>query len=106
MPMAMVYFTAANREDALEIGRLLVEERLAACVNLLGEITSLYHWEGALQEETEVAAIAKTSTDRVRELIDRFKQIHKYDCPCVVSWTIGEGNPAFLDWIQRQTESK
>ena len=106
MPMAMVYFTAANREGALEIGRLLVEERLAACVNVLGEITSLYHWEGRLQEETEVAAIAKTSIERVRDLIDRVKQVHKYDCPCAVSWTIGEGNPGFLDWVRTQTESQ
>ena len=60
MPMAMIYFTAGNREEALRIGRVLVEERLAACVNELGEITSIYRWDGAVQQEPEVAALSQS----------------------------------------------
>jgi len=104
MPMAMVYYTAENKEDAVEIGRILIDERLAACVNVLGEITSLYHWDGAVQNDTEVSAIAKTSTDRLQEVIDRVKQVHKYDCPCVVSWPIEQGKPEFLQWIEDETK--
>lgn len=99
MPMMMVYFTAATREDVLRIGRALVEEQLAACINVLGEITSIYPWKGAVQQENEVAAIAKTKSDCVERLIARVKQLHSYECPCVVSWPITEGNRDYLDWL-------
>jgi periplasmic divalent cation tolerance protein len=99
MPMAMIYFTAANREDVLSIGRALVEDRLAACINVLGEITSIYPWEGAIQQENEVAAIAKTSTENVQRVIDRVKELHPYTCPCVVSWPITQGNADYLQWL-------
>jgi len=105
MPMEMIYFTAANRQEVLQIGRALVEDRLVACVNVLGEITSLYRWEGAVQEETEVAAIAKTSSENVPRVIERVKSLHSYTCPCVVSWPIQAGHPAFLQWIEDETRS-
>lgn len=105
MPMEMVYFTAASREDVLRIGRTLVEYRLAACINVLGEITSIYRWDGAIQESTEVAALAKTSSDKVSQVIDRVKALHPYSCPCVISWPIAGGNPAFLEWIEDETRS-
>ena len=105
MPMEMIYFTAANREDVLRIGRALVEYRLAACVNVLGETTSLYRWDGAVHEGTEVAAIAKTSSEKVSEAIDLVKRMHSYACPCVISWPIPTGNPAFLEWIEEETRS-
>jgi periplasmic divalent cation tolerance protein len=105
MPMEMIYFTAANREDVLRIGRTLVEYRLAACVNVLGEITSIYRWDGAVQEAVEVAAIVKTSSEKVPQVIERVKALHAYSCPCVVSWPMAQGNPAFLDWIDAETRS-
>ncbi|MBC7953894.1 MAG: divalent-cation tolerance protein CutA [Rhodospirillaceae bacterium] len=99
----MIYVTAPNRDEALSLARMLVEERLAACANVLGPITSVYWWDGKLNEEAEVALIAKTRTDLVDSVITRVKQAHSYDCPCVVSLPIDAGNPAFLQWIAAET---
>jgi periplasmic divalent cation tolerance protein len=99
----LIYMTAGSTEEAKTIGRTLVEERLAACVNILGGMTSLYWWDGAVQEDAEVAFLAKTRRDLVDELIDRVKALHSYDCPCVVSIALEDGNTDFLQWIQEQT---
>ena len=103
--MEMIYFTAANRDEVLRIGRILVEYRLAACVNVLGEITSIYRWDGTVHEGTEVAAIAKTSSERVSEVIERIKALNAYSCPCVVSWPIAQGNPDYLEWLDEETRT-
>ena len=99
MPMSMIYFTAATREDVLRIGQALVDEKLAACINVLGEITSIYPWKGAVQQESEVAAIAKTKSENVERVIARVRQLHSYECPCVVSWPITAGNADYLNWL-------
>lgn len=103
MSRTLVYITASSREEALMLARRLVEERLAACANVLGEITSVYWWEGRLQEDGEVAVIAKTRADLVPAVIARVKELHSYSCPCVVALPITEGNPAFLEWIDGET---
>ncbi len=99
----LVYITAGSREEALEIGRTLVQERLAACTNTLVPITSTYWWEGKVQQDEEVSLIAKTRADLVGPLTDRVIEIHSYDVPCVVALPILDGNPAFLQWISEQT---
>ena len=78
-------------------------ETLAACANVLDNMTSLCHWDGKLQEDSEAVLIAKTRDDLVEKLIERVKALHSYDCPCVVSWPIEAGNPAYLDWIRAET---
>ena len=103
MNASFVYVTAANKNEALQIGRVLVEERLAACVNVLDNMTSLYHWEGELQRGSEAILIAKTREDLVERLIERVKSLHSYSCPCVISWPIQTGNQAYLDWIRDET---
>lgn len=102
----LMYITASNRDEALLLARILVEERLAACANVLGPVTSVYWWDGKVNEEPEVALIAKTRTDLVEAVIARVKQAHSYDCPCVVSLPIGAGNPAFLQWIAAETQPR
>ncbi len=103
MTHKLIYITAGSAEEAKRIGRALVEERLAACANVLGTVTSFYWWRGALQEDGEAALIAKTRTDLVDRLVERVKALHSYDCPCVVAVPIEAGNPAFLDWIEAET---
>lgn len=102
MAEVLVYVTAASRDHALLIGRTLVEERLAACVNVLGTITSIYRWEGEVCEEEEVAFIAKTRAELVPVLSERVHDLHDYDTPCVVAVEISGGNPEFLSWIGEQ----
>ncbi|ADU67215.1 CutA1 divalent ion tolerance protein [Desulfurispirillum indicum S5] len=103
MSATIVYMTAGSEEEARRIGHVLVEEKLAACVNILGGITSLYWWEGAVQEGGEVAFLAKTRPELVDELARRVVQLHSYDCPCVVSLPVAGGHPAFLQWIGEST---
>ena len=99
----MIYVTAESKDEALRIGRSLVEARLAACANILPPMTSVYRWEGAVQEDSEVALILKTRQELVESLTERIKELHSYDCPCVVALPIIGGNPDFLQWIDSET---
>ncbi len=98
-----IYSTFPHREEALSMARKLLAQRLIACANIGPEITSLYHWEGALREENEVALIAKTPASRLHAAMDMIRASHSYELPCVVSLPIEEGNPAFLRWVASQT---
>ena len=91
--------TAGSAEEARLIGETLVEEQLAACVNLIDGMTSVYCWEGKLQLDTETVIIAKTIKQQVGALTDRVKALHSYDCSCVVSLPISNGNKEFLSRI-------
>jgi periplasmic divalent cation tolerance protein len=99
-----VYITAKDKAQALEIGRALVEEGLAACINVWEGMTSVYRWEGAIEEARETVLIAKTTEPRLPAIVERVKSLHSYTCPCVAAWPIGAGNPAYLDWIEKETE--
>ena len=101
-----VYMTAKDREEATSLGRTLVEERLAACVNVLDGMTSLYWWEGKVQEDNEAVLIAKTADEKTEALIERAKALHSYDCPCIVALPVSAGNEAFLEWIEQETRSR
>ncbi len=103
MEQRFVYMTAGSRGEAAAIGRRLVEERLAACVNILSPMQSIYRWEGRVEEAEEAVMIAKTTAGRLERLISRVRELHSYDCPCVVAWEITEGHPDFLDWISAET---
>ena len=76
---------------------------MAACVNIIDNMNSLYMWEGALQDDSEVIVIAKTTEQRIPALIDKVKAQHSYECPCVLSIPIESGNPEFLAWIRNET---
>lgn len=99
-----VYITAKNQAEAKAIGRRLVEERLAACANIINNMESFYWWEGKVQNGQEVVLIVKTKEDLVPELIAKVKSLHSYECPCVVSLPIVDGNKEFLDWINDETK--
>lgn len=103
MDIFFVYVTVPDAAGAERMARTVVEERLAACANLLGAIKSVYWWEGALCEDEEVALVLKTSEARKAELIDRIKQLHAYDCPCIVCLPIADGHPDFLQWMRQET---
>ena len=98
-----IYVTTSGREEALRIGRTLVEKRIVACVNVLDGMTSLYHWQGALETGQEAILIAKTTEDRTAEAVETIRTLHSYDCPCVLVLPIVTGNDAFLRWIEAET---
>ena len=105
MSHSLIYATAPNRAAALRIAHILVESRLVACANVVDGATSLYWWEGRLQEEQEAILVAKTISANVSAVVDKIKELHDYSCPCVVALDIAQGNPAFLDWITAETRS-
>jgi periplasmic divalent cation tolerance protein len=104
MAVNFIYMTASSKAEAQKIGKALVESRLAACVNLLDNMQSIYRWEEKVQEDAEVVLIAKTTDSLVSQLIDKVKSLHSYDCPCIVSLPVLDGYPPFLDWIETEVE--
>ena len=101
--LCWVYMTAGSFEEAKSIGQILVGQNLAACVNLLENITSIYNWEDKMEESQEVIMIAKTRKTLMPKLIEIVNSIHSYDCPCILELPVQSGNPDFLSWIESQT---
>lgn len=100
----LVYITTGDKAEATRIGRALVESRLAACVNIIDQMYSLYRWEGKIQEDQEVILIAKTTENNVAELKDQVKAMHSYACPCIVCLPLTDGFEPFLQWIREQVK--
>ena len=103
MSASLVYVTTTSPDEAARIGGMLVTERLAASVNILGEVRSIYRWENEIHDKKETLLIVKTSTLCVSELIDRIRSLHSYQCPCIVAWRLDGGSDAYLNWIGRET---
>ncbi len=103
MEYRSIYITAKDESEARSLGQILVGERLIACVNYF-PVRSIYWWQGKVEQSGEMALIAKTRAELVDRLIQRVKELHSYEVPCIVSWVIEKGNPAFLDWIGESTE--
>ena len=100
MSVVSVYAVFANAGEAERIGRQVVEERLAACVNLLGPIRSVYRWRGAVEQADEVAAIFKTTQAQADALITRIAGLHSYDVPCIAVWPIDKLLVDYADWVE------
>ena len=103
VPLQLVYVTVSDKSQALTIGKAIVKDRLAACANVIEPMTSLYWWEGDVQEDTEAVLILKTRKELVPPLTARVKELHSYDCPCVISFDIQNGNEAYMDWLVAET---
>ena len=106
MKTNFIYMTAGSRDEATKIGKKLVTAKLAACVNILDNMHSIYLWEGEIQDDTEVVIIAKTTEDRVAELIEKVRSMHSYECPCIVSLPVSGGHQPFLDWIAKEVKNR
>jgi len=99
MSAISVYVLFANAEEAARIGRTVVEERLAACINILGSVRSIYRWQGSIETADEVAAILKTSQTEAAALIMRIAGLHSYEVPCIVTWPIDKLLTSYADWL-------
>jgi periplasmic divalent cation tolerance protein len=93
----------AAGDAAIELARTLVGERLVACVNLLPAMTSVYRWEGKVDEETEQQVVMKTGRARVPALWARLRQLHPYDVPEFIVLPVADGSNAYLEWIRAST---
>ena len=95
----LLYLTCANKDEAKTIARTLIDERLIACANILGKMTSVYRWEGTVVEDEEIAVLLKTRRDMAARATERVKELHSYDLPCVVGLPIQGGNLDFIGWL-------
>ena len=103
MQHVAVCVTAPTQAEAESIGRALVEARLAASVNIVPGVGSLYRWEGEVREADEAMLWAKTRADLVEPLTAKIIALHSYDCPCVIALPIAGGNADYLAWIDAET---
>lgn len=100
MTVTSIYAVFANADEAERIGRVAVEERLAACVNELGPIRSTYRWQGSIEVADEVAAIFKTTEAMAEALIARISSLHSYDVPCITSWPTEKVLGTYAAWVE------
>jgi periplasmic divalent cation tolerance protein len=103
MSVVSVYAVFADADEAERIGRAVVEDRLAACINILGPVRSIYRWRGAVESANEVAAIFKTTDGQAGALITRIAGMHSYDVPCIASWPIDQILGSYADWVEEST---
>ncbi|HEX6587643.1 MAG TPA: divalent-cation tolerance protein CutA [Longimicrobiales bacterium] len=95
----VVLVTTPDVDTARTIARALVEERLAACGNVVTGLTSIYRWQGSIEEAGEALLILKTSDERLARMSERIVELHPYDVPEVLALTIDAGHQPYLDWI-------
>ena len=100
MSIVSVYAVFANQAEAETIGRTVVEERLAACLNILGPCRSIYRWQGKMEESDEVPAILKTDERQADALIARIATLHSYDVPCITVWPIEKLLASYAEWVE------
>ena len=98
----VVLSTFPDAEQAAHAARLLVEERVAACVNLVAPVRSIYRWRGAVQDETEALAIIKTTAERYPALAARLRELHPYEVPEIIAVPLTDGHPPYLAWLAGQ----
>jgi periplasmic divalent cation tolerance protein len=101
--LVSVYVTCSSQAEAELIGRTLVEERLAACANVLPGVTSIYRWQGDLHEDAEVAALLKTRAELFPALERRLRELHAYEVPCIVAWPLQAASEPYARWVREQT---
>jgi periplasmic divalent cation tolerance protein len=101
MSVVSVYCIFASAEEAERIGRTVVEERLAACINILGSCRSIYRWQGAVETSQETPAILKTTAEAADALISRIAGLHSYEVPCISVWPIDKLLLSYAEWVEQ-----
>jgi periplasmic divalent cation tolerance protein len=101
-----VYCVFANSDEAERVGRAVIEEGLAACINIFGECRSVYRWQGAIETASEVPAIFKTTSESSDALIARVAAMHSYDVPCIAVWPIEKLLLSYSEWVETAVGSR
>jgi periplasmic divalent cation tolerance protein len=105
MPAVVVFSTFATADAAARCARTLVEERLAACVNIVGGVRSIYRWQDAVHDDAEVLAIVKTTRRRLSALRRRLVELHSYELPEVLALPVAAGHAPYLAWLEAQARA-
>ncbi len=101
--VSIIYSTTGSIEEARKIARMLVEEKVVACVNIIPKIESIYRWKGNIEEDNECVLLAKTTDKNIDKAIQRIKELHSYDVPDIVAIPITHGFKDYLDWVEEET---
>lgn len=99
----VVYITASSEDEATLIARSLVEARLAACVNIINNVRSIYSWHGKIEDDSEVLMLAKTRKELFSKLTEKVIQLHSYDVPEIIATPVIDGSKEYLDWLRKST---
>lgn len=102
-PVRSLYMTFPDESSAVKAASALLDEKLIACANVFPGGRSLYRWEGELQDDPEVVMIAKTQQSRVAETVERVRELHPFDTPCIVALQAVDGYQGYLDWVLAET---
>src|SRR5262245_53179603 len=103
MAVLVVFSTFPTPDKAAEVGRILVTEQLAACVNLLGPVRSIYRWKGEISDDGETLAIIKTTRDRFEAMRARLVELHPYEVAEVIALPVEAGHAPYLAWVESET---
>ena len=106
LPLIVLYVTFPNLSSARRLGKRVVEEKLASCVNILGKVESIYRWKQTLHQEKECAVLLKAPKHRASQLTQRIAELHPYDCPCIVQLPIESGYEPYLTWLAGQCKAQ
>ena len=104
MSLSLLYVTFPTEKEARTITQELLSKHLIACANILGQMTSLYRWNGEIEESQEVAVIFKTTSPKVQELIDTLQILHSYDTPAILEIPVGKSATPFCAWVQNEVQ--
>jgi periplasmic divalent cation tolerance protein len=96
----VVFMTAANGEEAMRLAEMLVGAHLAACVQILPEMESVYRWQGKIERQSEILLIAKTTRAKFVELEREVRALHSYDTPEIIAVPVVDGSPSYLQWLK------
>lgn len=103
---SMVYITTSGVLESKKIARKLLEEKLAACINIIPTIESIYLWKGNIEEDSESIMLVKTKSELVGKVIKRIEQLHSYEIPCILEIHVNKGSNNYLKWIESELELK
>src|ERR1700756_1618828 len=98
-PIRIALTTTGTLEEGRRLARLLIERRLAACVNVIPNLTSIYRWQGAIEEASEILLLIKTTDEMVRPLETALRELHSYDVPEFLVFDVDSGSQSYLDWL-------
>ncbi|BAZ91623.1 putative divalent cation tolerance protein CutA [Raphidiopsis curvata NIES-932] len=105
MKVIFLYVTCKDRDEALSIGKLLVQERLVACANIVESMDSIYWWNSEIQVEREAILIMKSRQDLFTQINDKINSVHSYDTPCIVAVPIDYVSETYLSWLIKETKT-
>jgi len=101
---SIIYITTSGESESKKIAKILLQEKLAACVNIIPNITSIYLWNELIEEDSESIMFVKTRSELVEKIINRVQEVHTYEVPCILQIKVKKGSKKYLEWIESELD--